>query len=112
MTDNLANWIAEEAKRRGWSYRELARQAGVSQTLISRTLAGDMSVSADFCIKIALALGEPPERVLRLAKKIPLLPDSEGDPTLSEIIDMLRNMSPEQRQETLRYVRYLNQGKK
>lgn len=109
MGDELRTWVGREIKRLGWSYRELARQAGISHTLISRTLSGDMPASADFCIKVAQALGESPEKVLRLAGILPLLPDSEDDPTLSEAIDTLRNLPPNQRKEALRYIRYLYQ---
>jgi hypothetical protein len=69
-----------------------------------------MPASADFCIKIAQVLGEAPEKVLRLANILPQLPVSEDDPTLREINDTLRNMTSEQRQEALRYIRYLYQG--
>jgi transcriptional regulator with XRE-family HTH domain len=109
MGDGLRTWVGREIKRLGWSYRELARQAGISHTLISRTLSGDMPASADFCIKIAQALGESPEKVLRLAGILLPLPDSEDDPTLSEAIDTLRNLPPNQRKEALRYIRYLYQ---
>ena len=110
MTERLRDWVSKELERRGWSYGELARRADVSRPLVSRTLSGDMDASADFCIKIAQALGEAPEKVLRLANILPQLPASEDDPTVREIYDILGNMTPEQRKEALRYIRYLFQS--
>ena len=109
MSDKLRAWLTEELERLGWSFGELARRAKVSRPLISRTLSGDMPPSADFCIKIAQALGEPPEKVLRLADILPQLPGPEDELTLEEITDTLRNMTPEQRKEALHYIRYLYQ---
>ena len=109
MSDRLKTWVGKEVRRLGWSYRELARQAGVSHTLISRTLSGDMPASADFCIKVAQALDESPEKALRLARILPPLSAPENDPTLAEAIETLHNLSPDQRKEALRYIRFLYQ---
>lgn len=110
MSDRLRAWVGQELERRGWSYGELARRANISRPLVSRTLSGDMSASADFCIKIAQALEEAPETVLRLAD---ILPQSltEDASTLEEINDILHNLTPEKRKEALRYIRYLYQTK-
>ncbi|GIK39538.1 MAG: hypothetical protein BroJett011_33710 [Chloroflexota bacterium] len=110
MSDKLAAWVAREVKQRGWSYRELARQAGISQSLVSKTLSGNMPPSADFCIKIAQALGEAPEVPLRLAEILPLPSTSEDDPTLVELHDVVQHLLPDQRKEALRYLRFLYQS--
>jgi transcriptional regulator with XRE-family HTH domain len=109
VSNKLRTWLTEELDRLGWSYGELSRRAEVSRPLISRTLSGDMPPSADFCIKIAQALGEPPEKVLRLADILPQLPGAEDELTIEEINDALRGMTPEQRKEALHYIRYLYQ---
>lgn len=109
MSDKLAARVAKEVKQRGWSYRELARQAGISQSLISKTLSGKMPPSADFCIKVAHALEESPETFLRLAGLLPLPPASEADPTLAELQDLIKHLPSNQRKEAVRYLRYLYQ---
>lgn len=108
MSDELRMWLSKELKKRHWSQRELARRSGISQTVISQTLSGDVNPSADFCIKVAQAFGEAPEKMLRLAEILP--PINDDDPALKEIIDTLHNMSPDQRKEILRYIRYFFQS--
>jgi transcriptional regulator with XRE-family HTH domain len=112
MTNELRAWISQEVDRRGWSYRELARRSGVSHTLVSRMLSGDMPPSADFCIKVAQALEEPPEKLLRLAGILPPSLASEDDPTIAEIQDILKNLPPAQHKEVLRFLRFLYQASK
>ncbi len=109
MSDKLMAWLSTELKKRRWSHNELARQAGVSQAAISNVLSGERRAGADFCVKVAQALGEPPEKMLRLAGILPTS-TSENDPVLSESFDLIRNMSSQQRQEALRYLRYLYQS--
>lgn len=110
MSDKFRTWLSKELETRHWSQRELARQSGISQAQVSQTLSGDLNPSADFCIKIAQALGETPEKVLRLAEILPQLSASEDDPILKEINDAVRNMTSKQRKEVLRYIRYLYQS--
>lgn len=109
MSDELRAWISEELERRHWSHRELARQSDLSNSLVSKTLSGKMSVSITFCYKVAQALAESPEKLLRLAG---ILPPTSEDATLQELIDLARNLPPDQRKEALRYLRFLYQREK
>lgn len=111
MNDELRAWLSQEVDRRGWSYRELARRAGISPALISRTLSGDMHPSADFCIKVAQALDESPEKVLRLAGILHTSPASDTS-TLQELIELARSLPPEEQEELLKYARYRYQQQK
>ena len=111
MSDNLQGWLSHELEKRGWSYRELARRANISNALVSRTLSGDMKASADFCIKVAQALGEAPEKVLRLAGILPASPASD-DSILQELIDLARSLPREDQKEILEYVRFRYQRRK
>ncbi|NJN96561.1 MAG: helix-turn-helix domain-containing protein [Anaerolineales bacterium] len=110
MSD-LGTWASEATKKRGWSYRELARRAGISHSLISKVFSDDMPPSADFCIKIASALSESPEKVLRLAGILPSSPASDND-TLQELIELARNLPPEDQKELLDYARFRYQKRK
>lgn len=107
MSDALRTWLSEELDRRKWSQRELARQADISQAFVNRVLSGDLSPSINFCNKVAQALGEPPEKLLRLAGILPTSPASEDEQLIREVLDILKNMSPDQRKELLRYAHYL-----
>ena len=108
--DTFRQWLATELKQRQVSYRQFAKQAGVSHTLVSRTLSGDMPASADFCIKVATALDVAPAHVLTLAGILPdeTTPTSLGPVTL-EILRLVESLPPEQRKEVLRYVQFLKQ---
>lgn len=110
MSDEFRDWLSEELKQRGWSHNELARKAKVSQAAVSSVLSGYRNAGADFCVKIADALSETPEKVLRLAGILPSFPTLEDDPLLREVLDTLRNMSLQQRKEVLRFIRYLYQS--
>lgn len=110
MSDELRVWLSEELEQRHWSHRELARRTGLSQSSVSKTLSGERSASINFCNKIAHALGESPEKVLRLAGILPTA--LEDDPTLREAIDLLRNLPPSQYKEALRFLRFLYQASK
>ena len=69
-----------------------------------------MNVSITFCYKVANALGEPPERLLRLAEILPMSPAVTDDPTLAEIHNLVDNLTPTKRKEVLRYLRFLYQN--
>lgn len=99
-------WLSEELERRKWSQGQLARQAGISRSFISMVLSGDANPSVSFCHKVAHALGEAPEKVLRLAGILPTAPASEDEQTLKEIVDIVKNMNPENQQDLLNYARY------
>jgi len=109
MSNELITWLTHKLDQLDWSHGKLARQSNVSRPLITQVLSGDVPPSADFCIKVAQALSESPEKVLRLAGKLPPLPASE-DVTLQELMDLAKNLPPEQRKELLRYTRYLIQS--
>lgn len=112
MSEALRLWLSQELDRRGWSHRELARNTGFSQSLVSKTLSGERNPSADFCIKVAQVLGESPETLLRLAGILPPGPPASpsDNPTLQELVELARNLPPEQLKELLRYTHYLYQS--
>jgi transcriptional regulator with XRE-family HTH domain len=72
---NMANdnkliiWINAELERRGWSMRQLARRAGLSQTQVSNVLNGKRGITYNFCVAISGPLGETPEKLLQMAGK-------------------------------------------
>ena len=114
MSDRLETWLSEILEKRGWSHRELARQTGFSNSFVSKTLSGERSPSTNFCTKVAKAFDESPELVLRLAGILP--PSSPATPTddaiLQELIELARNLPPEDRKELLNYARFRYQHRK
>lgn len=114
MNDKLRAWLSEELKQRQWSHRELARQSGLSNSLVSKTLSGKMNPSIAFCYKVAQALEYPPEFVLKLAGILPpASPDSaSNDSALQELIELAKRLPPEDQAEILEYVRFRYQRRK
>lgn len=110
MDNELGTWLSNELARRGLSHRQFAKQALIAHSLISRVISGETKATADFCIKIANALGESPERLLRLAGYLPpAVAAPDNDPTLQTLFNLLPGLSPDQRKEVLRYVRYIHE---
>lgn len=110
MSDELRAWLSVEIKQRGWSQREFARRSDISHPLVSQVLAGDVTPSADFCIKVANALEVLPEKILRLAGILPSPPASEDDSTIAEIVDIVKTLSLPQRKLALRLLYSLYQN--
>lgn len=71
MTTAFIEWIEHERDVRGWSIRELSRRSGLSSGTVSDVLSDRTNPGFEFCRGIARALGEPPEKVLRLAGLLP-----------------------------------------
>ena len=110
VSDEFRAWLSDELNRRGWSHNELARRAGISQVAVSNVLSGHRNAGCNFCVKVALAMDEPPEKLLRLAAILPASSAQSGDVTVTKILDVVRNLTPSQRQEALRYLRFLYQN--
>jgi transcriptional regulator with XRE-family HTH domain len=70
-TQKLSVWLSGKLNELGWSQRELARRSGLSQTVISGVISEDKKAGKNFCEKVAAALGEPPENILRMAGFLP-----------------------------------------
>jgi transcriptional regulator with XRE-family HTH domain len=106
VMEDFSNWLIEEMEKRGWSTSELARQARIAQSTISLNISGKRKPGIDFCVGVARAFKIPPEVVLRKAGRIP---DVEGIEAklFEELRTYVENLSPEGREELLRYVIFL-----
>lgn len=109
MSDQFRQWLTSEMEKRHYSQGMLAKTIGMSQSFVSRVLSGEKQPGVDFCVKVAQALEEPPEKVLRLAGMLPPSATSDDD-TLRELMELARGLSLDQRKELLRYTRYLYQS--
>lgn len=96
-------WLQEELKKRGWAQVELSRRTGLTRAAISSLVSGRNNPSASSCVAIAKAFDLPAETVLKAADLLPETPAEMEDPTLGELIDLMKRMTPEQREEILDY---------
>lgn len=104
LMSDFITWLAKTLEDRRYSHRQLAKEAGLSHSLISKVLSGEVLPSADFCIKIAEALNEPPEELLRRAG---ILPAKKSGSDLEEIINIYESLSPNKQEKLLALLRLL-----
>lgn len=74
----LTDFVNSKLADTGWTYNELARRADLSSGGISNVMTGLRRPGFDFCVGVARAFGEPPERVLRLTGLLPSLPEDRA----------------------------------
>ena len=65
-------------------------------------MSGNRRAGPDICKAVAQALGEPPEKVFRLAGLLPPLPGEE-DELINEVTETFKRLTPEKRREVLEY---------
>lgn len=93
VDNKLSTWLVNQLNDRNWSHRELGRRAGVSGAAVSRVISGEQNPGADFCAKIAKALGEPQDKIFRLAG---LLSSNPGPARCEdELLAVFRQLSEE-----------------
>lgn len=104
MSNHLSRWLADELNKRGWSQRELSRQANISQAQISKVLSGEEPGQL-FYIAVGKALGYTPASLKRL--------NEDGTPPTAyqamkfeELEEVVRELDPDQQTEVLKYAFY------
>lgn len=107
MSTEIGEWILQEAEARGWSLREVARQAGLSQPGISHVISGDRNPGPDLCLGLAKAFDYPPENVFRMAGLLPPEPPRKG--RLRRVLWMVNQLSPERQDLLEEYLEFLLQ---
>lgn len=105
-SDNFSAWLEDELAARNWKPADLAMRAGITQAAISNILNGNREIGAKAALAIAGALNLPPDRVFREAGILPASPGPERDPTFQELLDIMKNLPPDERQEILDYALY------
>jgi transcriptional regulator with XRE-family HTH domain len=101
----LVDYLEDELQRRSWRPADLARAVGVPDATISHILNGSRRAGPEVCNAIARALGEPPERIFRLAGLLPGLPAPVEEER--EAVRILRGLSPDLRAVAMRLLRSL-----
>ncbi len=64
---HVITWLNQEISRRGWDTLDLARQAGLSPTVVQNILSGQETADFEFCYGVALALDKQPARIFNMA---------------------------------------------
>ncbi len=102
--NKFGDWLSTEMKNRGMTQSELARKANISQAAISHILSNRRNPGNGLCESIARALRLPPELVFRKAGLLP--PAVPQDEYQEELLHLLQQLPPEERQEILELVRF------
>ena len=98
----FSEWLTGEMERRGLGVREFARMAKVSPGSISRVINEVRGAGPGFCTAIARALQLPAEEVFRRAGLLPRLEvGAKTDVTIQAVVDRLKYLTAEERQEVL-----------
>jgi len=108
MINNFATGLIDAVRTRGWSYRELGRRSGVSDSLVSLVASEQREPSPDFCIAIARAFGEREDKWLRLGGHLSELPPEVKEE--EEVIRILRTMPQERRSTVVAMLQGLDGG--
>jgi transcriptional regulator with XRE-family HTH domain len=103
---HFSDWLEKEIDMRGWSMSELARRCDVSRPAISRVVSGERGAGPELCRAIAHAFEMPEEKVFRIAGLLSQLPAPEEDFPFTEVLDLMKNLPPDERLEILQYVRW------
>jgi transcriptional regulator with XRE-family HTH domain len=100
---DITQWLVEEVNRRGWSFRELGRRAGLSSGAISKVITGISLPGWEFCRKVAWAFNVPAETLFRLAGLLP--PEPEETTNMREMSHLFSQLSPEDQERFIFFVR-------
>ncbi len=98
-------WLREEIRNRGWKQADFARKASLAPSTVSMVLKMQKSPGMSFCRRTAKALNLPPDEILIKAGYLPNTErEIEEDKTFQQIIEVVRDLSPHQRQDVYEYL--------
>jgi transcriptional regulator with XRE-family HTH domain len=67
MNTSLSTWLSAEVKRRHWSLRFVATEAGLDHSTVARLANGEMRGTERTCVALAHVFNAPVEDILQLA---------------------------------------------
>jgi transcriptional regulator with XRE-family HTH domain len=105
METDFPEWLETELKKRGWRPSDLAQAAGLYPATVNRVLNRERQAGPDVCNAIARALGQPPEKIFRLAGLLPPLPPAVEEE--HEALGILRRLPADVRAIAMRMLRSL-----
>lgn len=112
VDNGFTRWLEEELNARNWRPADLARAADLPQPTVGNILNGNREIGAKVAVAVAQALDIPADLVFRKAGLLPDAPGPERDPSFQEIIEIMRNMTEDERREIVAYAlfRYRRTG--
>jgi transcriptional regulator with XRE-family HTH domain len=103
MEQTFPQWIIEQLESREWSRAELARRAGLSQSVIYEVLSGNANPGYKLCVSIGKAFELTPESIFRAAGLLPAYLDI--DDKIRQILDEVAKLPKDDREEVLAFIR-------
>ncbi len=104
MNTKFVSWLTAQLQEREWSQAELARRSGLHKQSVHYYLTQSAKPPHPHALaKIASALGLPVEEVYRVAGVLSSPP--EINETIEETLYEMQEMSDEDQQEVLAFVR-------
>jgi transcriptional regulator with XRE-family HTH domain len=103
MEFSFSEWLAGHMLKAGINQSELAKRAGVNQTVISRLLSGKAKPSPDTLRSLARVFRLPLNQVYEAAGL--LRSDSKINKTIEQIDSMAADLPPEDQQDILEYIK-------
>ncbi|MDM8526914.1 hypothetical protein QUF58_01775 [Anaerolineales bacterium HSG24] len=101
-------FVVAKLDERSWSRNKLAREAGLSNTLVHKILSPKnlresyIPISQRACIRIAKALAEPPEKMLALGGYLPF-----GSDRVDELASLAKLLEEDRFETLLRFAQFL-----
>lgn len=109
IPDPFRQWLNAQLDARNLSQADASRRAGLNQNAISDLLTGKIkAVSLRTAKALARLFGTPLPEVLRLAGHLES-PVGNDDLSLSELVQLARTLSPEDRLDLLEFARWKSQ---
>jgi transcriptional regulator with XRE-family HTH domain len=107
MDITFGEWLQKQIDRKGWNQTRLAKSSGLTRQAINNYVSNRVLKPDEIALaNIARALEIPVETVYEAAG-IPTTRLSQRDATLRELDLLFDSASPEQRDEIIRYARYI-----
>lgn len=101
QADTFLEWLDEQENLRNWSDYEVAKNAGISHSVISRARSG-IPPKWDACLAIAKALDASPVLVFRKAGLLP--PQPETDEQIEQILHEAAQLTKAEQEELLAFI--------
>jgi len=98
----LIDWIEEQIKEGKTSPNKIATKTGFSKAMYYNVMSENADVSYNFCLGVSRALGEPLERILRIAQLLPPPRNSR----LQEVADLCRDLPEEEIDMLISFIRW------
>jgi len=101
-------YVISKLEEKSWTKRRLASEAGISSALVHKVLSpknlreGHIPISQKFCLRVADALSEPPEKLLALAGHLP-----GGEEKVNELANLANNLDEDRFRMIISFGKFL-----